>query len=707
LYRFIISLKQKKYFVIRNSIQILILVSLQIFSFGVLLAQKQTTIDESFLQDFIENLESDQAFDFNTLLEHLQFRAERPININRASEEDLYDLIILSEIEINAILEYRRQHGDFISKHELQAVPNLELIKIRSLLPFINVNGEDEIYNLPISTMLKDGRSELFLRWSQTLETQEGFKEDEFGEKSYQGDPSKLYMRYSYKYEDKMRIGFTGEKDPGESFFSGSNKTGFDFYSAHIHFRDAIPHIKDIVIGDYSISLGQGLILHNAFGRGKGSDVTRIKKGGRTLQSYSSVNEANFFRGAAASFHKNDFELTLFGSFRPIDGNVRFLDTLENEDVLSEFSSIIDDGFHRTALEIEKENAIKRFSTGGRLVYKRDLFKVGFNALYESFNQNFSPNNQLFNRFRFSGNSLLNASFDYSYKYKNINAFGEFAMSDNGGIAFNQGLLIGLDRKLDLAIMYRDYGPDYQNLSSNSFGETQGTNNENGLYLGVEFRPDNHWNFKIYADQWKHPWLRFRRDAPSTGHEYLFRASYTKRRKWNAYLQWRIEQKQINNSEIETPIDRLTNLNLHRLRFHVAYNVSPSVELRNRAEFSFYEEDDFSSNGFLVYQDFLFSPLSSPFSMSARLAYFNTQDFDSRIYTFENDLIFNFSIPFFQGKGYRYYLNARYDVSRVLTAEFRIAQVHFDNASAIISTGNNLIIGDTKTDAKIQLRLRF
>ncbi len=115
------------------------------------------------------------------------------------------------------------------------------------------------------------------------------------------------------------------------------------------------------------------------------------------------------------------------------------------------------------------------------------------------------------------------------------------------------------------------------------------------------------------------------------------------------------------------------------------------------------ESDD---KGLMIYQDILFRSIKLPISFRARYAWFKTDGFDTRVYTYENDLIYNFSIPAFADHGSRYYLNLRYDVSRMITAEARIAQTVYRNRD-IISSGNEEIDGGTKTDVKFQVRLRF
>ena len=132
--------------------------------------------------------------------------------------------------------------------------------------------------------------------------------------------------------------------------------------SAYVYAKDYSDKLKDIVIGDYTISMGQGLIANNAFGSGKSAWVTDVKRGGRVIRPYNSVSENAFFRGGALTLKPVDhIECTLFGSYVRKDGN-SFIDTSDVENISNGFSSLLTSGNHRTEAEIEDEGAIRQFS---------------------------------------------------------------------------------------------------------------------------------------------------------------------------------------------------------------------------------------------------------------------------------------------------------------------------------------------------------
>ena len=666
------------------------------FSFHVNAQEDSIAVlSSNLLEDLLEN-NDEQTYDFYTLYDELQDYLRNPLNINKASQEDFESLQLLSDIQINEILSYRDNFGPFLSKYELQTIPSLDFGTLSALIPLVTEGGERK--NFTLKSLLDESTQTLFLKHKRVLQDRKGFLED-----SYLGDPNHFFARYNFSSGRNVRAALTMEKDPGEEFFSGSNKYGFDYYSGFVYLRDINNLFESINIGDYSISMGQGLIVHNSFGGGKSSFVTNVKRGGRIIRPYSSVNEANFFRGISTTLNLSDhWKFTVFGSRKNIDGSVVQDSVIETG--FERISAIRIDGFHRTDSEIENENSTTQTSWGSVLQYKRYNLNVGLNILQQNFSSTLEGRDDLYRKYSFSGNQLTNASLDWSYRYKNINTFGEYAQSDNGGQAFLAGFLTTLSRNLDFVFVHRNYGKDYQVLNGNAFSESTLPINEIGNYIGLKLNVNKAITLSSYIDYWKHPWLRFLKDAPSIGRELLFKAEYYKKRKLTAYLQYRFEEKQQNGQGDK--IDPLVFTGQHRARLHLAYKLNKDLELRNRIETVHYKEDDTWSNGFLLYQDIIYKPFGKNYSFTARYSVFDTDGFDTRIYTYENDILYEFSIPFYADQGYRFYINWRQRIGRHITLEVRYARTYYRNRETIGSAGQ-LIDGNIFSEVKTQLKYRF
>ncbi|MDF1698204.1 MAG: helix-hairpin-helix domain-containing protein [Saprospiraceae bacterium] len=649
------------------------------------------------LEDLLEN--NDEAnYDFFTLYDDLQEYLKNPLNINTASEEDFQNLQMLTDIQIADILDYRDQYGPFISKYELQSIPSLDLGILKAIVPLVTEGGERK--NHTFRSIMDESTSTVFLKTKRVLQDRKGFLEDK-----YLGDPNHLFARYNFSSGRNVRAGVTMEKDPGEAFFSGSNKNGFDYYSGFVHIRDVLPLFSTLNFGDYTISMGQGLIVHNSFNGGKSSYVMDVKKGGRPIRPYSSVTEANFFRGTAATLDlSSSLKLSLFASGKRIDGAVSIDSTIDTG--FATFSSIRVDGFHRTESEIANENSLSQRSYGGILKYKKRNFSFALNALNQNFSIPLQNLQTLYRKYRFSGDQLTNLSADFSYRYKNFNTFGEFARSDNGGTALISGLLTSLGRDVDATLIFRNFSKDYQVLNANAFSESTLPINERGVYFGLEFRPSKKITFSTYYDTWQHPWLRFQVDAPSHGKEILFKITYNEKRKLNAYVQYRIEQKMRNGSSEFNKIDPLITTTQHRARIHLSHTLNKNLKLRYRVEGSHFDRGGEKTYGYMIYNDIIYKPIGRSFSFTARYSMFDTDGFDTRIYTYENDILYEFSIPFFADRGIRYYINWRQRLNRHLTFQFRFSKTHFQNRESI-SSGNQFIDGNQLSEVKALVKYKF
>ncbi len=651
---------------------------------------------ERLIEAYVENNDVGAEFDYSANFEILDDIRKKPYDLNKVNEEELNNLFFLSAIQRQAIISHRIEYGDYIALEELQNVDALDndIIKILSHFVTLQTPLQNEF---KWNNAFASPQQTLFLKYKRALQKRNGFIPNNDGTTDYLGDANHYFMRYRFESNNNLRMGFTAEKDPGEQFFNGSNKSGFDFYSGYAFIQNVGRKIKSIAIGDYTLSFGQGLILHNDFGAGKSAFVMNIKKGGRVIRPYSSVNESNYFRGIAATFTPTkNIESTFLFSYKNLDGVIN-QDTLD-QDRFEDVTTIQRTGYHRTIKEIATQNSLTQTNLGGRIKYKYGNLSLSLNHLTYLFSNEYSKTDELYNAYTFKGKQLSNTSIDYNYYFKNLTFFGEIARSNNGGIAQIHSLLMPLDRRMDFSISYRNFAKDYQVLEGNAFSEANLPINEKALYMGFEIRPNNAWKISSYIDYWQNPWLKYRVDAPSSGREILVRGDYTIKRKFNAYIQYRLENKSINTSVSDAKIDYITSTIQHRLRFHFSHKVNKELELRSRAEFSWFNKDNKQSKGYLIYQDLIYKPIGKPYSMSCRYALFDS-NFDTRIYAYENDILYEFAIPFYANVGSRAYINFRHKLTRFLTWEARYSltktSVSYSDKAPIAS------------DVKCQLKFSF
>ncbi|NJC24709.1 ComEA family DNA-binding protein [Neolewinella antarctica] len=697
-----------------------LLVLLYCLSTSLLAQIDSSSVDDP--TDLLEQLIEDEAtnggeetdeFEFNAAFDILQAYVKRPLDLNRATYDELLEMLLLTPIQINQLLDYRERMGGFISQFELQVIPSIDLATIRRILPYVRVgNGELDDAKISLKRMLAEGDRELYVRWQRRLERGRGYKlGPDDGRSFYLGSPDRIYTRFRQKYGTKMSFGVTAEKDPGEAFFSENNaKRGFDYYSAHFYLKDINRRVKAVAVGDYTVSFGQGLILYTGFGFGKSAQTTNVARGGQTLRPYTSVSEFNFLRGVATTLAFGPkVELTVFGSRRGRTANlVSPLDTLELDQDFLGVTSLNTTGLNRTPGEVEDRNSVFQTSYGASLRYvPNQRLSLGFNLLGESLSRPLELRQRLYNRFYFRGTDLQNASVDYRYRYRNFTLFGEVAGSDNGATAMLHGLMVGLNRYADFSIVYRNYDFDYQTLNARPFGERSGGRNEEGLYFGVEVRPGKDWRVNAYYDIFRFPYFSFQVNGPDAGHEYRLRVSYSQKRKLDSYVEVRSETRGVNGIPVEfSNLDAIVPRTRFQGRLHFGYTLSRQLQWRSRFDFGFTDvEREERQRGFTILQDLIYKPLG-PWSITGRFAVFDTDGFDVRFYQYENGLLYNARIIPLYGRGTRTFLLVRYKGIRKLTLEARVAQTFFTDGREV-GTGLEATGGSSRTDVGAQVVWRF
>lgn len=286
--------------------------------------------------------------------------------------------------------------------------------------------------------------------------------------------------------------------------------------------------------------------------------------------------------------------------------------------------------------------------------------------------------------------------------------YGETAIDPTGGWATVNGLMIPVSGSLAANIVYRNYQPDYYAMYGGAFGEQSGVQNENGLYLGLEFHPVAHVKVAGYFDQYKFPWLSYRKSAPAHGTEYFLSAVYTPEGNFEASLRYKLEKEQQNLTvdEQESGIKRLAGVNSGYVRYNQNFVFSDVWELENRFQWAFYEKNQERSNGFMLYQDIRYKLKEIPLQLDARIALYNTDNYQTRVYAYEHDVLYAFSVPAYYGSGMRTYLLLKYTPFNNLYLWLKAAQSYFADRDAI-GSGWNTIENSRKTIFKLQLRYKF
>lgn len=636
------------------------------------------SVEQQLEESLTEEVEEPGNDDYLQELDHYK---RHPLNINTAEKDDLRALTILNEWQIENLIVYRKLLGRLISLYELQAVPGWDLGTIRKLWPYLSVEDTDSLSDI-LTQRLNKGETSVLFRVSQVLEKAAGFKKNLTGN-YYLGSPQQFFFRYSYKYKNLLQYGITAQKDAGEPFFNRKLKGGFDFYSFHALIRK-LGIIETLAVGDFTVNLGQGLIHWQSMAFKMGTSVLNIKRESPVLKPYSSAGEYNFHRGIGITLHKGKWEGTGFVSIRKLSSTIADGDEY--------FTSLQTSGYHRTEGELEDRNNIGQVATGGNIRFTDERFRVGVNGIFHRFALPLKKQDDPYNLFALSGKEWYNGSIDYAYTGKNFHVFGELAIDRKQHAAWLNGIVISVDRRVDIALLQRTIAKEYQTVNGNAFTENTLPSNENGLYAGISIHPSPKWLLNTWMDVYQFPWLRFGVDYPSNGSNYRLQISYVPDKKTELYIIYR---------------NRREEMVKQTLRLNTSISLSELFTLRNRYELTWIESARSKrEEGFLFYLDMICKPMLKSFSIIARWLYFETSSYASRIYAYENDVLFSYSVPAFSGRGNHYGIMLNYKISKWLNGWLHFQQTLYSDRASI-GTGLAQLKGNTKTEMKLQFLVRL
>jgi hypothetical protein len=663
------------------------------------------------LTAFVQNLLPLQPENANSndLYESLLQLYTSPLDLNTCTRDELEGIYLLSERQLNSFFGYRYQFGNLLSVYELQAVPDFDLPTIYKLMAFATVVPE----NRKLWNSLSNPTQNYFIfRTENVLEQKKGFTPATPDSKGvlpqrFLGSPTQWYARYRYSRSRDFSFGFTMEKDEGEKFNLDpkTRNYGPDFLSFHAQVQNR-GRLKNLILGDYQLQIGQGLVFSAGFVLGKGQETVYTTRRPTTgARPYTSVVEGGFFRGITATFALSKrLELTAMYSRIRRDGTVNDDNTTDTNDDF--VSSILSSGLHRTPNEASKKAQVLENSIGAHLLYKIARGQFGATILNTTFDRNLQKKPTYYNTYDFAGSNNLIVGLHGNYLFKNYNIFGEAAHSQSGGVGVVAGALTSVSKRLDGSVLFRHFAPSFQSFFANSFGENSRNTNETGLYLGAKYLVYKKMTVGGYIDLYRFPFYKYLvNKQPTNGFDYLLQGTFTPNKRLTFYAIFREEHKEKDLPSRLSKKKETVGTTRRNLVLNVEYNAPKVWSFRTRLQGGTFNYDGFgASKGFLLLQDV--NADWGKFSVNGRLALFNTDDYDSRQYAVERDVLYAVTLPAYYDFGYRSYVLVQYSPTAKIDLWLRAAQTAQPNKDALSSYVDE-IKGSTRTEIKAQIRYKF
>jgi hypothetical protein len=634
------------------------------------------------IEILLDNVEvgDDNSMEMDRLLD----LSENPLNLNAASAQQLESLPGLTLSDALTVVQLREELGGFTSLSQLRlAGAGGDLLRT-ALKPFVYI---------PRVTAKRTAGQRTAVRFRsrhlRDLQPRAGSTDGRFS-----GPSIKSYSRLLVTGSENAQVGLLVEKDAGEKF-SNAFLAGF--------VRLAVPpFIPELILGDYTLDAGQGLVFWRAVQASKSSMSAGSRgKNMAGAHGYSSTDEFNFFRGASLTHEValggRSLSATFVFSKRSLSASTGGGGTI---------TSFYQEGLFRTENELTKRDAVEEQLVGGRIVFSsRKGWEMGV-SMYRS---RYSHDVSLDPEFGLTSAAVSVAGIDGKFGAGPWNTYAEVARSGPSALAGIVGTVLSLPEKGTLSMAYRDYSPQFVNPHAHGFGDREGTRNEQGLFLGLSLQPSDWISVNAYLDLFRYPWPTATVPFPVTGRDLFLEGGVG----WfpGVDLQLRysataVEQKKGTVDARGRTTSCIATWNRHKLRLKVRHTATTHLQLDASLEGTItgHDLDRSFERGGVAYQGVRYA--TQAFVGEIRMVVFDTDSYFSRLYEYENDLVGVFQNYALYGRGRRWYALIRWCPGRGVALSAKYSETIRDGVRSI-GSGEMEISGDLDNRLSIQLDLAW
>jgi len=633
------------------------------------------------LKEFIASTAEELAADdsdpeaASSYIEKLYDLAENPVRINTASEAEISRLFFLSDFQVKVLVDYVRTSGKIVSVFEIANIPGFDRETAEMLLPLITLEAGYTIG--PDSS-----------RWRSITLTTFTFR-DNNADTISPGGPWRILERYRLT-KGSFSAGFVAEKDPGEKLLTG-NPPLPDFLSVNVAYNGR-GIIKRVILGDYSARFGQGTNINTGISTGLSLSAPGYMSARNEVRSYTSTDENNFFRGVAAELTFRSMEIMCFYSRKSIDASLNTSSVTED----CWITSFYRDGTHNTPALLKKKDTVTETSGGLNLTYNFDNLRIGFTWSGSKFSLPVKTDaNDPENYFKFSGKTNNIYSLTYKSLLGKMLIYGEFSTSGYKKYAVFQGLSFRPSDRLTINYLYRNYGGGFTSFHGKGIGSGTSTGNETEIVGSFMLEAAKHLFISGGCDLRDYQWLKYRNSAPSQSIRKELKIRYFPTEIVAAGLSYSYRSSMADDHG-ENGIPEQKNSVVRGIKSSGRITLSESLILGTIIEYKI--SGNSKSRGTVILQDVYYKFGKIPLRLWFRYCLFNTDDWDTRIYTYENDLLSSFSIPALSGEGSRSYIMAEFQ-----TGDFGEVRIKYGISG--ISTKERGT--EYRNELKLQYRVRF
>lgn len=628
---------------------------------------------------YIETDGEDNDIDYDELKERLRQYYYKPIDWNNADRQDFEELMFVPDVVIEEMLNYREWAKRLYSINELALVKGMP-DEMRRLLRYV-VAVPEAIVEGKWSDAFEYTDHYLVARSDFEAERRAGYEKG-----NYPGLPFRQIVKYKTAAGSNFRAGVVMETDAGERW----DRKGFDLYRVYGQFSN-IGVFERIVVGAMRVSFGNGLVFGGSnFGTKSYQMVNGLNR--NNVKSYEGTTEAEMLNGASVKIKPMEgMTVSVLYGYSPLDANT--------DD--GTWKTILTTGYHRTETEIHRNNTVGLHTVGGHVDYEGKWFKVGATGYGGFFSV---PSVAGF------GDRQWAAAVDYSLHQWGVKLSGETSVSQGGGIATTNTLVISALSDYLFAVNHRYFSPEYTSFWAHSYSRGSDVEGEQGVSLSALLPIYYDMNIELYGDVSRN-YLYAYEDVTGKPMCYEARVQYNAGfgddRSFKTYFKFKHQESSALDNKERKPVDDQTFLLYaeYRRRFSCGVRIGSGAQF-NAARRNM-EGWQTPTYGWLLYQDVEWNGgRELPLTAKCRLAYYDAKDWNNRFYLYEANISESSYSPTLYGQALRWFVMLKYAAECGFGVQMKVGQtIFFDREK--ISSGNDMISSNHKTEFNLLVFYRF
>jgi hypothetical protein len=193
---------------------------------------------------------------------------------------------------------------------------------------------------------------------------------------------------------------------------------------------------------------------------------------------------------------------------------------------------------------------------------------------------------------------------------------------------------------------------------------------------------------------------------PAAGQNQLIQFFWKPNKKLETYIRFQQEKKSLNGFGFSANMNELVSVNRSGFRLQSAFQPYPGFIIRNRIDISWFEKSGQKEEGFQACIDFIYKSIDRPYSLSTRIAWFQTDGYNSRIYGYENDVLYYYAISALYNTGMRFYFLFHQNIHRNWQLWFKLSTTLYAYNQSF-GSGLMEISQRHRSEIRLQLQYRF